>query len=79
MFDAVFTGFTGLPSPEQVSKTTWRHVLCYWGNSLDDCKKKHRKLSSKTHPDRAGDPHEFQRIQTAWQQAQEALKHLNHF
>ena len=35
MFDAVFTGFTGLPSPDQVSTNTWRHTLDYWGGSLD--------------------------------------------
>ncbi|MEZ0147991.1 MAG: J domain-containing protein [Candidatus Reddybacter sp.] len=74
MFDAVFTGFTPLPSPDQVSATTWRHILDYWDDDIDECKKLYRKASSRTHPDNGGDAQEFQQIQTAWQQAKDALE-----
>jgi len=74
MFDAVFTGFTGLPSPDQVSATTWRDILNYWDDSLDECKRQHRILSARFHPDRGGDAREFNQVQVAWQQAREALK-----
>ncbi|MEZ0150149.1 MAG: J domain-containing protein [Candidatus Reddybacter sp.] len=74
MFEAVFTGFTGLPSPDQVSATTWRDILNYWGDSLEECKLQHRKLSARTHPDRGGDTRKFHQVQVAWQQASEALK-----
>ena len=78
MFEAAYTGFTGLPSPEQVnSASTWRDVLGYWGNNLDECKKCYRKAASNSHPDKkAGNQERFKAVQLAWGQAQQSLKSI---
>lgn len=70
----VYNAFTALPTPDQVTKTTWRDVLEYYGHSLEEAKTAYRKKASENHPDRGGDQEKLTQINLAWEQAQEALK-----
>lgn len=69
-----YSGFTALPSPDQVSVKTWREVLDYHGDDLKHAKLAYKILISLHHPDHGGDPAYAAQINEAWKQAQEALK-----
>ena len=73
IMERAFTGFTPLPSPDQVMGRTWRDVLDYYGSSLAEAKQAFRKACSRTHPDNGGNAYAFDAVQKAWQQAQQEL------
>lgn len=73
MFEATFTGFTALPSPDQISARTWREVLNYYGSSINEAKNAYRRLCKETHPDQGGSVEQFQEVQTAFEQAKMEL------
>lgn len=70
---AAFTGFTALPSPDQVVGWSWRTVFNYDGHSLMEAKAIHRRLVRKHHPDAGGDPNEYDLVNKAWAMAQAEL------
>lgn len=74
MFEAAFTGFDALPSPDHLLGRSWRDVLDYYGNSLAECEMSYMILRKFAHPDHGGTNERFHELQTAWAQAQEALK-----
>jgi hypothetical protein len=73
MFEAAFTGFTALPSPDQVVSRTWRDVLGYWGNDINVGKRYYQSARKKAHPDHGGSSDQFHEVETAWQQAKAEL------
>lgn len=73
----VYSAFAALPTPDQVTKSTWRDVLEYYGHDLAECKTAWRRLASKHHTDHGGDPEKMTQINLAWGQAQEALECQN--
>lgn len=74
MFEAAFTGFDALPSPDHVMGRSWRDVLDYYGDSLAKCKACYFRARKAAHPDHGGSTDKFNEVETAWAQAQEALK-----
>ena len=73
MFDSAFSGFTALPSPDQVAARSWRETLDYFGDSLADAKKCYLRERSKAHPDTGGSVDKFEQISRAWTSAQNDL------
>lgn len=63
ILERAFTGFVALPPP---SGEHWSDVL-----DRDDPSGSYRRLRSEHHPDRGGDPEQFQRVQRAWEQRQQ--------
>lgn len=59
MMERAFTGFAQLAGPSG----DWREVL-----DADDPEGSYRRLRAKHHPDRGGDPDEFRRVQSAYEQ-----------
>lgn len=65
---ATFAGFKALPAPPG---THWTDVLQVTSStSLGTIEQNYKRLRSDHHPDRGGDPHRFDEIQKAWEQAQ---------
>lgn len=77
MFRAAFTGFTGLPSPDQVQGRTWRDVISYYGSDMKEAKRAYRMASSKAHPDNGGSTDAFYEVQVAWDQAKQEMSNQN--
>jgi hypothetical protein len=73
MFEAAFTGFDGLPAPDQVVGRSWRDVLNYYGDSYTEAKTAYMKARKAAHPDHGGAPGQLHEVQTAWDQAQTEL------
>lgn len=72
MMNAAFTGFQALP--ENGSGTKWWEVLEVSRHaSMQEIRKAHRLKSMEHHPDKGGDPEMFHAIQTAFQQANNAI------
>lgn len=64
---AAFTGFKSLSAPPD---SDWWTVLDLPQNaSLPDIEAAYKRLRSKHHPDRGGDPHQFDRVQRAYEEA----------
>ncbi len=57
MMERAFTGFTALEGP----RTGWRDIL-----DPADPEVSYRVQRSQHHPDKGGDPEQFQRVNTAW-------------
>lgn len=71
MFEAAFTGFTALPSPDAISKSLWRAVLYYSGYDLKELELIYKAARSDAHPDKeGGDSDRFNMVNEAWKQAQ---------
>jgi hypothetical protein len=71
---ATFTGFKALPSP---AADQWRNVLGVepGESDLKKIEEAYKRLRSAAHPDRKGGDHtEFNRVQLAWEQAQQELR-----
>lgn len=73
MFEAAFTGFDALPSPDHVVSRSWRDVLDYYGNSKSEAATCYQRKRKSAHPDHGGCAAEFDVVQKAWQQAQSEL------
>jgi len=68
---AAFRGYAALPDPASM---TWRDVLGYQGDSLEECRQVWKKLVRQHHPDRSGGNAEMAAaINAAWEVAQEVL------
>lgn len=70
VLDRAFTGFTALPAPE-----SWRAVLGVAPGpttfaAVEQC---YRRARAKAHPDAGGDADLFNRVQRAWEAAQQEL------
>lgn len=63
MMERAFTGFVALEAP----RDDWRSVL-----DESDPEGSYRRLRKTAHPDHGGTSDEFQRVQRAWEQYQEA-------
>ena len=64
---ATFKGFLSLPAPPD---SDWWKVLEVPQNApLEEIEAAYKRLRSKHHPDRGGDPDQFQRVQRAYEQA----------
>lgn len=77
ILDRAFTGFTALPSPDDIAAhpdNNWRQVLgvpdC---NNFADAHAAYKFLRSIHHPDKGGDPNEFYRINRAIAAAEQEL------
>jgi len=71
MMERAFTGFTALPNQ---SAEHWRDILGVTGiDNLDEIREKYVRLRGLHHPDKGGDSAMFDKIQKAWEQAQQEL------
>jgi hypothetical protein len=73
MFEAAFTGFDALPAPDQTAGRSWRDVLDYYGNDLDEARHQYLRARKAAHPDHGGAPGQLNEVQAAWEQAQNEL------
>lgn len=64
---ATFTGFRALPSPP--GEQWWAILGVHESASRTEIDTAYRTLRSKHHPDKGGDPDQFQRVQRAYEQA----------
>ena len=75
---ATFTGFAALPAP---ASEHWAAVLGFEPGTIMESgrvglakvEEVYKRLRSQHHPDRGGDPDQFNRIQRAYEQAREQL------
>lgn len=74
MFEAAFSGFDALPSPDHVMSRSWRDVLDYYGNDYYEAEKAYQVARKKAHPDYKGSDKEFIEVQEAWQKAKQELE-----
>lgn len=76
MMEAAFTGFTALPAPSTPAGT-WREILGLHPGERDAdvIRSAYMTRRGQAHPDRGGDPAQFNRIQQAWEQAERELGH----
>lgn len=73
MFEAAFTGFDALPSPDHVMDRSWRDVLEYYGQNIDEAQAIYLRKRKKAHPDHGGNTDAFSEVERAWGQAKEEL------
>ncbi len=67
MLERAFTGFEALPAPD-----SWRKILKVSSDAdRDTVHNMYMSLRAQNHPDRGGDPEEFDRIMKAYRQAKE--------
>lgn len=74
MFEAAFTGFGALPSPDHILERNWRDVLDYYGDDIHVAEGAYKIARKIAHPDHGGTAEKFNDVQNAWKQAQEELK-----
>jgi hypothetical protein len=67
MMERAFTGFTALP--DQSSESWWVVLGVSQQAARADVDAAYRALRSKHHPDKGGDPEQFQRVQRAYEAA----------
>lgn len=79
LFKSAMSGFAlELPAPNQVTGHTWREVLDYYGDDLDELTGRYRRLASINHPDKPdGDADRFAEIIEAYEQGKLALGSAN--
>lgn len=74
---AAFRGYASLPPPTQADgslNAPWREVLgVKKDTTIAAVRQAYHDLVKRTHPDKGGDPGEFNRIVDAWRAAQEEL------
>lgn len=75
ILNRTFTGFTALPSPDQVSAESWRQILDYYGDSIAVARDKYRQARKAAHPDHGGSGDQFHAVEQAWLEAQKELNH----
>lgn len=76
ILERAFQGFDALPAPGGGS-WSWREAFGFEPTAkvtLDQVERSYRTLRSAAHPDRGGDAEEFDRIQRAWEMAQQELR-----
>lgn len=66
MMESAFSGFTALPSPEQMFR--WHDVLGVTPSaSREEVEASYRRLRSLNHPDKGGQAEKFDEVQRAWE------------
>ena len=70
IMNRTFKGFAALPFD---GKKSWRTVLDYAGNDIQECKQQYYKMRSIHHPDRDGERGRFHEVNVAWLEAKEEL------
>ncbi len=73
MFEAAFSGFDGLPSPDHVVSRSWRDVLDYYGDDYAEAKRAYQLARKAAHTDHGGSSDAFNEVQIAWGQAESEL------
>ena len=75
ILERAFTGFTALPSPDQIAGRGWREIFGVGSlpATLADVEAVYKALRSRHHPDKGGDPAMFDAVQKAFEQAREEL------
>ncbi len=73
ILDRTFTGFTSLPSPDHVAARSWRDVLDYYGDDLQEANKAFKIARSKAHDDKGGNTDLFYKVNQAWAEAEKEL------
>jgi hypothetical protein len=77
LFEAAFRGFAALPAPQQ-SEPWWEVLGVSRETDFETLKSVYRRLARETHPDMPkGSQEAFQRIQMAYEQAQEEKENTN--
>ncbi|MES0444936.1 MAG: hypothetical protein ABUJ92_00185 [Desulfobacterales bacterium] len=66
MMERAFSGFVALPDN---SGDNWRNVLNAHNMTFPEVEQQFKRLRSLHHPDKGGDPVMFQKINKAWEQA----------
>ena len=65
---AAFRGYAALPPPRSNTEPWYQVLEVQESCTLIGVRRAYQHLRSKHHPDKGGDPAEFQRIQIAWEQ-----------
>lgn len=73
MFEAAFSGFDALPSPDHFVGRDWRDVLDYYGDEYYEAELAYQRARKRTHPDHGGTAEKFDEAQKAWAQAKQEL------
>ena len=71
ILERTFTGFTALPNPD--AQSSWRDVLDYHGDDIDDANTAYKIARAAAHPDKGGDTDRFYLVNQAWNQAEKEL------
>lgn len=74
LMERAFTGFTALPAPADV-RQWWQVLECQPHSDHEFVESNYRRLRSQHHPDKMGDPSEFNAVQMAWEQYQRERGH----
>jgi hypothetical protein len=72
ILERTFTGFTALPNPD--AQPSWRDVLDYYGDDIDDANTAYKVARAVAHPDKGGDTDRFYLVNQAWEQAEQELR-----
>jgi len=74
LMERAFTGFAALPSPDAAGGKSWQETLgVAYDADINTAMTAYKRLRSKNHPDKGGDPDTFRSIVDAWAEAQHAL------
>jgi hypothetical protein len=73
ILERTFTGFNALPGPDHVVGRSWRDVLCYYGDDLQEAREAYMVARYDAHPDQGGTDTAFHEVTQAWEQAQGEL------
>jgi hypothetical protein len=73
MMESAFSGFTALPSPDQVVR--WHDILGVSPMARrEEVEAAYRRLRSLNHPDKGGEGEKFDEVQRAWEQYERGQK-----
>ncbi len=72
MLRTAMEGFSALPPPAGSAQNWWAVLVCRPDDHIDVIRHAYTTAVKRTHPDKGGDPEEFQQVQTAWEEAQAA-------
>lgn len=73
ILERAFTGFTALPAPG-AAREWWEVLGVPRYATVDEARAAYRRLAALNHPDRGGTEDAMARINTAWEQAQQAAR-----
>lgn len=73
MLERAFTGFESLPGPDHVIARSWRDVLDYYGDDLQEANKAYKIARAKAHTDRGGSTEQYYEVNRAWSDCENEL------